>query len=231
MLEFPVTLIDNNEDLNHAAEENITSSIIEYIENLLRHTCLAADIPYSEEILTADLDSCDFLDDMIMPDSYTRTEKIRILAGLYALLRDDEKHIPTLEMEYALADVITAMIDIEETGLYLYTRRFKPELRDKMKQHLINDITMHFSDMKQIVLENYLIKNPEKAWEKTIRSKAEEYIVSLESPCVRWIENFCFPDDDYTILEDSVSHRTGSDDYILPDKWLSETGFRYKDEL
>ena len=244
MLEFPRYLIPDSPELNSIAEKQITDTIAEYIKNIIRHACETEGIPFNEDVLTADLRHCDFLDGMVLPACYTRKEKIATLAALYSLLIGDEKNIPTLEMEYAMADAIENMIAAEADGACVYTKKFPAKIRKQMTDIIMPDMQRFTKDYmmlsdefaEMLGIEGISLGN-------AAEIMTEMHISSIETPNEEWITNYCFADASFSLLDmidierlrktrtnrymNILPEDEEDEQYYLPDDWLTSRDFSF----
>ena len=204
------------------------------------------------------------------PEGYPVEKMIPILIAFYSLLKSDKEYIPTLIMEYIMASMLESRIEFvleydeelqhvkDMISTYDEACEEFGEFDDEIVWYLKQSLTTADVITKEVYKEAFDIsleieeelfqefgeddpdyKNEKGDVYRNARLRALTYLF----PCSEWLENYCFWDYDFDLLnyckEDDLRNSCANDvagimpkdseedEYIVPEDWVTSTKFRF----
>lgn len=230
MLSFAKEIVRFDSELDKAVKEYIEETLKEALMNVFRMVSIMENIPLDEKILESDLENCVFLDHMLLPDRYSRKEKLTVLAGLYSLLMSAEPYTPTCEMSYIIYEIIdnldVKLADDQEDVIHI--RPIRESIRRQLLKANLDDCFETYGDyVIDIVLANQAVATTR---EQTTPGRA-------------WIDSIFFDQTGFLFLDQMdietlrksrankemgiLPEEKEEEAYTLPEDWMTSTEFGY----
>ena len=208
-------------------KRNIVRLIMDAIVDIMKNACDNAGVPFTEAMLDDDRieKSRDLVMGFVPPQIHSTKKALRLIAGLYSMLRAEEEYEPTLQMSYVMDTIIHHMMHVNAENKNVYYRPLPEKVNAEIYRIMEEDEALEY-----VLVESEL-------------DYIERRIKGFEQPTYDWLGFYCFSNSDYlwlagtptdhsreslmAFLEKALPDNPTDNEFSLPEDWLKSKKFHF----